>query len=56
MPKPKPDERWWGFTPDVTDAEARALFKRRFGVEPAEIHRGKAIVLAGPIPERDAAE
>lgn len=41
---------WRGYTPDTTDAEARAAFVARFGREPARIVRERGIVLAGPIP------
>jgi hypothetical protein len=40
-----------GYTPDTSEREARALFRRRFGYDPAIVARGMGgILLAGPIP------
>lgn len=48
------DERpvyYRGFTPDVSDDEARAAFVARFGVAPARIIHGANVVLVGPVPQ-----
>jgi len=42
-------QRWLGLTLDATDEQARAAFRRRYGYEAAEIHRGKVLVYAGPV-------
>lgn len=39
-----------GFSVDTSDADARAAFVARFGVQPERIIRGPAVVLVGPVP------
>ncbi len=40
---------WQGYTLDTDPERARAMFEAKHGYAPAEVHVGKAIVLAGPI-------
>lgn len=41
---------WWGFSADHSEAQAQADFRRRFGVQPAELRRVPGCLLAGPVP------
>jgi len=41
---------WRAYTPDTSTTEARALFKARFGCEPAVIRLDRGNLLAGPVP------
>lgn len=41
-----------GYTPDTSEAEARVVFRQRYGYEPAIVARGLGcILLAGPLRE-----
>lgn len=43
--------KFLGFTADTTDQAAAAVFRDRYGREPAEILRSNGMVAVGPIPE-----
>ncbi len=44
---------WLGFSASTPDEHARAVFLRRYGVEPQTVKRTGGAVLAGPMPERE---
>lgn len=44
-----PKKLWQGYSAATTDAEARAMFKARFGREPGEIRRTGGGVNVGPL-------
>lgn len=41
---------WLAFTPNTTEAEARAAFRIRYGCEPETVGISLGNVLAGPVP------
>ena len=43
--------RWLAFSPNTSEAEARAAFRERYGQEPPIIGISLGNVLAGPVPE-----
>lgn len=51
--QPMTGDRYQGYTNDMTDDQVRAAFRKRHGVDPAEIIRDPTIVMAGPIPAAD---
>lgn len=42
---------WRAFSPDTTEAEAKAAFRARFGRDPETVGSALGVVLAGPVPE-----
>jgi hypothetical protein len=41
---------WRAYTPDTGESKARALFRERFGCEPAIVRLDRGNLLAGPLP------
>lgn len=48
--KPRETGLWQGWGCNTTEAQARALFKAKFGVEPAIVKLTCGCTLAGPVP------
>lgn len=42
---------WQGYSPDMSDADIRAAYQRKYGVLPMEVLRQASIVLCGPVNE-----
>jgi len=40
---------WHGYTPDTPEAQARELFRARFGRDPETVWRVPGAILAGPV-------
>lgn len=40
---------WYGYSPDLSDAQAIERFTARYGQAPKEVIRGASVVLAGPV-------
>lgn len=40
---------WWGYSPDLSDAQIVTLYTARYGQAPQEVLRGRSVVLCGPV-------
>lgn len=45
---------WQGYTPDMSDADIRTAYERKYGVLPMEVLRSASIVLVGPVIEKES--
>jgi len=54
--QPRETGLWQGWNGGTTEAQARALFRQKFGLEPQAVKVTCGGTLAGPVPEKEKTE